>query len=63
MLRERGHAEEFLSGPKMGEVLGVSTKQEQLRMPRAGGRGSTFLTLGRTWQSHGLSWAFPRALQ
>ena len=46
MLRERSHAQEFLSGPKVKEVLGVSTKQEQLRMAGVGeGRGSTFLTL------------------
>ena len=46
MLRERSHAQEFLSGPKLKEVLGVSTKQEQLRMPGVGeGRESTFLTL------------------
>ena len=62
MFRERSHAQEFLSGPKLEEVLGVSTKQEQLRMPR-GRQRKYFPHPGRTWQSRGLSWASPRALQ
>lgn len=55
MLSERGHAQEFLSGPKLEEVLGASTKQEQLRMPGGGGAEEV---LSSPWKNLAIPWPF-----
>lgn len=58
MVRERGHAEEFLSGPNLGEVLGGLYQTEAAQDAQGGGQTGTFLILGKNLAIPWPSWAF-----